>query len=141
MDSHLVTVEVGVESGTSQWMKLDSLTLDEFRLEGLDTKTVQCWCTVQQNGMTLHHILKNIPDNRLTTVHNLLGALHCLHDTTLDELTDDKRLVELCCHQFRQTALAHLQLWANNDNRTCRIVNTLTEQVLTETSLLTLQRV
>ena len=137
--SHLVTVEVSVERRTCQRVKLDSLTLDELRLESLNTETVQCRCTVQQNGVTLHHVLKDIPDDRLTTVHNLLGALHCLHDTALDELTDDERLVELGCHQLWQTAFTHLQLRTYDDNRTSRVVNTLTEQVLTEAALLTLQ--
>ena len=68
--------------------------------------------------MTLHHVLKDIPDNRLTTVNDLLGALHRLHDTALNELTDNERLVELGGHQFRQTALTHLQLRTYNDYRT-----------------------
>ena len=79
---------------------------------------MQCRGTVQQNGVTLHHILKDIPDDRLTTVNDLLSTLHRLHDTALDELTDDKRLVELGSHQFRQTALTHLQLRTYDDNRT-----------------------
>ena len=116
VDSHLVTVEVGVERSTSQRMELDCLTLDELRLEGLDTETVKRRGTVKENRMTLHHILKDIPDNRLTTVNDLLGALHGLHDAALDELADDEWLVELCCHQLRKTALAHLQLRTNDDN-------------------------
>ena len=116
--SHLVTVEVGIECRTCQRVQLDSLTLDEFRLESLDTQTVQCRCTVQEHGMTLHDVLEDIPDDGLTTVDNLLGRLHRLHDSALDELADDERLVELGCHQLRQTALAHLQLRTDDDNRT-----------------------
>jgi hypothetical protein len=37
VNSHLVTVEVGIESGTNERVKLNSFTFDEFRLEGLDT--------------------------------------------------------------------------------------------------------
>ena len=116
--SHLVTVEVSVERRTCQWVQLDSLTLDQFGLECLDTQTVQCRCTVQQYRMSLHHILKDIPDNRLTAVYNLLSRLHRLHDTTLDELADDKRLIELGSHQLRKTALTHLQLRTYHDNGT-----------------------
>ena len=68
--------------------------------------------------MTLHHILQNIPDHGLATVDNLLGRLHRLHDTALDELADDERLVEFGGHQLRQTALTHLQLRTDDDNRT-----------------------
>ena len=119
VNSHLVTVEVGVERCTCQRVKLDSLTLDELRLECLDTETVKCRSTVEHNRMALHYVLEDVPDNRLATVDNLFGALNGLHDTTLDELADDERLVKLGCHKLWQTALAHLQLRTNDDNRTC----------------------
>ena len=35
----------------------------------------------------------------------------------------------------------HLQLWAYDDDRTCGVVYTLTEEVLTEASLLPLQAI
>ncbi len=141
MDSHLVTVEVGIERRTCQRMELDSLTFDKLRLECLDTKSVKRRGTVQEYRMSLHNILKNIPNYRLTTVYNLLCALNSLHYSALNKLTDNKRLVKFCCHKLWQTALTHLQLRTNDNNRTCRIVNTLTEKILTETSSLTLQRV
>ena len=141
VNSHLVSVEVGVERSTCQRMELNSLALDKFWLECLNTKTVKCRGTVEHYGMTLHHVLKNIPNNGLAAVNNLLCTLDSLNDTTLDELANDKWLVELSCHQFGQTALTHLQFRTYYDYRTSRIVNTLTEKVLTETSCLTLQRV
>ena len=118
VNSHLVAVEVGVESGTCQRMELYGLAFDKLRLEGLDTKTVKCRSTVEKHGVTFHHILKDVPDDRFPAVDYLLGALHCLHDTALDELTYDERLVELGSHQLRQTALSHLKLRTNDDNRT-----------------------
>ena len=119
VDGHLVTVEVGVERSTCQRMELDCLTLDKLRLECLDTKTVKCRGTVQKHRMTLHHVLEDIPDYRLTAVYDLLGTLDRLHDAALNELADDERLVELGCHKLRQTTLAHLQLRTYNDYRTC----------------------
>src|SRR5699024_4675548 len=44
-------------------------------------------------------------------------------------------------HFLGQTALIHLQFGAYNDNGTARVVNTLAQQVLTETALLTLEHV
>ena len=73
VNSHLVTVEVGVERSTSKWVELDSLTLDELWLECLNTKTVKCRSTVQENWVSLHHILKDIIDDRLTTVNDTLS--------------------------------------------------------------------
>ena len=78
VDSHLVAVEVGVESRTCQRVQLNSLTLDELRLEGLDTQTVQRRSTVEEHGVALHHILQDVPDDGLTAVDNLLGRLHGL---------------------------------------------------------------
>ena len=141
MDGHLVTVEVGVERRTCQRMQLDGLALDELRLESLNTKTVKSRGAVQHDRMTFHHILEDVPDDWLTTIHDFLGALDCLHDTALDELADDERLVKLGRHQLRQAALAHLQLRPDNDYGTGRVVDTLAEEVLTETSLLALQGV
>ena len=141
MDSHLVTVEVSVERSTSKRMQLDSLTLNELWLESLNTETVKCRSTVQKYWVTLHHILKDIIDNRFTTVNDTLCRLNSLDDATLDELTDNEWLIELCCHKLWQTTFAHVKFWTYNDNGTCRIVNTLTEEVLTEATSLTLQRV
>ena len=122
-------------------MELDSLTLDEFRLERLDTETVKCRGTVEEHGMTLHHVLKDVPDYRFAAIDDLLCTLHGLHDAALYEFADNERLVKLGSHEFRQTALAHLQFRTYDDYRTCRVIDTLTEKVLTEASLLTLERI
>ncbi len=122
-------------------MELDSLTLDHLRLEGLDTETVKCRSTVQEDGMALHDVLEDIPYDRILAVYDLLSALNRLDDTALDELTDDEGLVELSGHILRQTALVHLQLRADDDDRTGRVVDTLTEEVLTEATLLTLEAI
>ena len=119
VNSHLVTVEVGVERCTSQWVQLNGFTLDEFRLEGLNTQTVQCWSTVQEHGVTLHHVFQDVPDNWFAAVNNALGTLHSLHNAALNELADDEWLVELCSHELRKTTFAHFQFRTNHDNRTC----------------------
>ena len=116
VNSHLVTIEVGVERCTSQRVELDSLALDHLWLECHHRQTVKRRSTVQKHRVTFHHVLKNIPNHRLTAVHDLLSTLNCLHDATLDELADDKRLVELSSHQLRQTALTHLQLRTDDDH-------------------------
>ena len=118
MHGHLVAVEVGIERRTCQGMQLDGLALNHLGLEGLNAETVQRRGTVQQDRMSLHNVLENIPDHRLTAVNNLLCALHRLHNAAFDELADDERLVELCCHQLGNTALAHLQLGTDHDDGT-----------------------
>ena len=139
--SHLVAVEVGVERRTCEWVELDCLTFDKLRLECLNTEAVQCWCTVEEHWVALHYVFENIPNHWFLAVHNLLGALHSLHNAALNELADNEWLVKLCRHVFWNTTFAHLQFRTYNDYRTCRIVDTLTEEVLTETPLLTLEAV
>ena len=139
VDSHLVSVEVGVERRTGERVELYGLALDELGLEGLYAKTVKRRGTVEEHGVALHHIFENVPDHRFAAVDNLLCALYGLHYAALYELAYDERLVELGSHQLRQTALAHLELRAYDDYRTGRIVDTLTEKVLAETSLLALE--
>ena len=91
--------------------------------------------------MSFHYVFQNIPDHRFLTIYNLLCRFHCLNDTTFNELTDNKRLIKFGSHQFRNTALTHLQFRTNDNYRTCRVVNTFTQQVLTETSLFTFQAI
>src|SRR5690606_14314623 len=81
VNRHLVTVEVGVKRRTHQRVKLDSLTFDQHRLEGLDTKTVQRRSTVQQYRVTLEYVFKDIPNHRILAVDDLLRRLHCLYNS------------------------------------------------------------
>jgi len=141
VNCHLVTVEVGVESRTDERVQLDCLAFNQLRLEGLDTQPVKCWCTVQQHRVTLENVLEDIPDNRILAVNDLLRALYSLDDAAFNELADHKRLVELGCHILRDTCLVKPEFRAHNDNRTCGVVNPLTEKVLAEASLLALEAV
>ena len=141
MNSHLVSIEIGIECRTCQWMQLDGFAFDQFRLESLNAKTVKCRSTVKENRMTFHHILQDIPNNWFTTVNDLFRTLNRLYNASLYQFTNNKRLVKFGSHQFWKTALAHLQFRPDNDYRTCRIVNTFTKKILAETSLLSFQRV
>ncbi len=47
MDGHLVTIKVGVECRTSEWVQLNGLTFYHSWLECLDAKPVQGRRTVQ----------------------------------------------------------------------------------------------
>ena len=120
-------------------MQLDGLALDHTGLEGLDTQTMQGRCTVEKHRMTLHHVLKDVPDDGIPAVYDLLCALYGLHDAALDELADHERLVKFCGHEFRETALVHIEFGADDDNGTGAVVNTLTKEVLAEAALLTLE--
>ncbi len=141
MHGHLVTVEVSVEGFADERVNLDGLTVDEHGLESLNTQTVQSRCAVKQHGVLSNNAFQDVPHDRTTTLHHALGALDVLSNLCLDESLHDKGLKELQRHHLWQATLVQFQLRAHHDDGTTRVVNALSEQVLTESSLLTLQHV
>ncbi len=139
--SHLVTVEVGVEGRRDQRVQLNSLAFDQTRLEGLNTKAVECRSTVEEDRMTVDDGIEDVPHFCCLLLYLLLGALDRLAVSTLDQLTNDKGLEQLHSHVLRQAALVQLEFRTNDDHRTTRIVDALTEQVLTEAAGLALERI
>ena len=91
--------------------------------------------------MLADHLFENVPDHRLLAFDHLLGRLDRGGQPHRFELVEDERLEELERHQLRQTALMELQLRSDDDDRTSRIVDTLAEQVLAETSALALDHI
>ena len=82
------------------------------------------------------------PERLGTLALNLaLRCLDVLGEVLVDQALHDEGLEEFQSHLLRQTTLVHLQLRTNNDNGTTRVVDALTKQVLTETSLLALEHV
>ena len=76
-----------------------------------------------------------------TTLDHAFCRLDVLSKLKVDKALHDERLEKFKCHQFWKTTLVQTQSWPYHDDGTTGIVNTLTEKVLTETSLLTLQHV
>ena len=126
MNRHLVTVEIGVESCRYQWVKLDSFPLDHLRLECLNTKSVKRRRTVQKNWVSFHHILQNIIYNRFFSVDNSFRRFYRFYDSSFYQFSDNERLIKLCCHILRNTALMKLKLWPYDDNRTRRVIHPFT---------------
>ena len=141
MDSHLVTIEVGVVSRAGQRMQLQGMALGEDRLEGLDAEAVQRRCTVQEHRMLLDDVFEDIPDFWTRALHHALCALDVVRSARSDELLHDERLEELECHDLRQAALVQLELRTDDDNGTAGVVDALAEQVLAEAALLALEHV
>ena len=55
MNCHLIAVKVGVECRANQRMQLNRLALNQHRLKGLNTQTVQRRRTVQHHRMLADH--------------------------------------------------------------------------------------
>ena len=138
---HLVTIEVGIECRADQRMQFDSPAFPKDRFESLDTETMQCRGTVEENRMFLNDIFQDIPYFIADTFNLFLGILDISSNTLFNEFLHDEGLKQFQCHFLRQTALMHFQFRTDNDNGTAGIVNTFTEEVLTETALFPLQHV
>ena len=119
-------------------MKLNRLTFNKNRLKCLNTETVQGRSTVQHNGMLFNDILEDIPYPLIEPFHHLLRILNVMGLTGVYQLFHNERLKELNRHLFRHTALINLQFRSYDDNGTSGVVYTLSEKVLTETTLLSL---
>ena len=141
VNSHLVTIEVGVIGRTNQRVQLDRFTFDQDWLKCLDTQTVQSWCTVQQYRVFADHFVQDIPNDSFFTLNHFLSGFDGGGQATQFQLAVDERFEQLQSHFLRQTALMQTQVWTYGDYRTTGVVNTLTEQVLTETTLLTFDHV
>ena len=141
MDSHLVTVEVGVVCRTSQRMQLQCAAFGEYRLECLNTKAMQRRGTVQENWMLFNNAFQLIPNFRLGTLYHAFCRFNIMCLTGSDQPLHNKRLKEFQSHFLRQAALMEFQFRAYDDNGTAGVVNALTQEVLTETALLTFQHI
>src|SRR5699024_11360131 len=78
MHSHLVTIEVCVERLTHQRVQLNGLTLDQLRLERLNTQAVQCRSTVEHHVMSVDDLFEHVPDLGAATLHYAHGGLDVL---------------------------------------------------------------
>src|SRR6267378_4179343 len=64
-----------------------------------------------------------------------------MHVAKFFETPNDKRLEQDQRHLLRQSALMQLEFRSDNDDRTTRVINALSKQVLPETSTLALEHI
>ena len=138
---HLVAVEVRVERRAYERMKFDGSAFHEHGLESLNTQSVKGRRAVQKHGMILDDVFENVPYLGLHSLDGTFRALDILADTHFDELAEHEGLEKFERHFLRKTALIKFKLRSYDYNGTSGIVHALTEQVLTETPLLTAKHV
>src|SRR5476651_2027305 len=141
VNSHLVTIEVGVICRTNQRVQLDRFTFDQNRVKRLDTQTVQGWCTVQQYRVFADNFVQDIPNDSFFALNHFLSGFDGGGEATQLQFAVDERFEQFQCHFLRQTTLVQTQVWTYGDNGTTRVVDTFTQQVLTETTLFTFNHV
>ena len=86
--------------------------------------------------MLLDDHFERVPDFGGRTLHHLSCGLNICNSLGFNQAFHNKGLEKLQRHFLRNAALVHFKLGSYNYNRTAGIVNTLTEQILTEASLL-----
>ena len=91
--------------------------------------------------MLLDNLFENIPHLRLQTLYHLLRVFDIVRCAICHQLLHNERLEQLDRHFLRQTALVNFQFRSDYDNGTSGIVDTFSEQVLTETTGFTLQHI
>ncbi len=122
-------------------MQLNRFSFNQNRLECLNAQPVQCRRPVQQHRMLTNHFFENIPDFRPLFLDHPLRSLNGGRHSVEFELRVDERLEELKRHLLRQATLMQQQFRSNDNHRTTGIIDTLTEQVLTEPALLAFQHI
>src|SRR5664280_475122 len=110
MNSHLVSVEVGVEGGAYERRDLDSLLIDKHGFKSLDRQAVEGRRTVEQNDVAFDDLLQNVPHFWRGLLDNVLGDLHAADDAFTHEPVDDMWLEQFERHLLRNTALTDLEL-------------------------------
>ena len=91
--------------------------------------------------MLANNLRENVPDLWRLSLNHLLGRFNSTRKAAMLELTEDKRLEQFKRHFLGQTTLMQLQSRTGYNYRTTGVIHTLTEQVLTETTLLTFNHV
>ncbi len=91
--------------------------------------------------MLFDHLLQRIPDFRTHPLNHSLCGFDIARRAVIYQRLHYEWLEQLERHFLWKTTLMKLQLRTNNDNRTSRVVNTLSEQVLAEATFLTLKHV
>ena len=141
MYRHLVAVEVGVKSGTHQRMDLNGAAVDEYRFERLNTEPVQGRGPVEQYRPFLDYFFQDVVYLGLGSFHQSPCTLDIRRQSLCYEPAHDERLEQFQGHTARQAALIQLEFGAANDYRASGVIDTLTEQVLAETSLFAAEHV
>src|SRR6266851_1456245 len=96
---------------------------------------------IEQDRMTLGHFIENVPDLGRLALDHLFCAAHGVHVAEILEPANNKRLEKHERHLLRQATLMQLQLGADDNNGTARVIDTFAKQVLAETATLALEHV
>ncbi len=139
MNGHLVSVEVRVERGTHERVNLDSVTFDEGRSERLNTESVESRGSVKEHILSCDDVFEDRPYLRDALLDESRRASNVVCKLSLEQLADDERLEELKRHVLWKSALVESEVRTDDDHRSSRVVHSLSEEVSSEETLLSLE--
>ena len=141
VNGHLVTVEVRIETFADQGVQVDGIAFDECWFEGLDTHAVERRVSVQKHGVVADDLFEDIPNFVIFAFEHFLCGLDRVGMPEVFEFSDDKRLVEFQSDLLGQSALVETQTWSDDDHRAGRVVDSFSEKVFAEPTLLALDHI
>src|SRR3989344_2729811 len=118
VDGHLVAVEVRVESGTDQRVKLDGVALDENGPERLDALTVEGRSAVEENVFALDGFFKDFPDLGNAVFDEAACAADVEGELSREKPRNHEGPEKLERHVLRKTALVELEVRADDNDGT-----------------------
>src|SRR3990167_4745574 len=139
VDGHRIAVEVGVVCGAYKRMHLYSVALDENRAERLNRLAMKCRRAVEEHVLALDSLFENRPDFRRLVFDEAAGAADVVCEFAREKALDHEWAEEFEYHVLRQSAFVELKIGADDNDGAARVVDTLTEKVLTEIAMLAFQ--
>src|ERR1044071_392108 len=107
-------------------MDPNRFTFDQLWFKGLNGKTVQSRGTIQKHRMTSGDFVENVPYLGCLAFDHLLRTAYCVHVAEIFQPANNERLEKNQSHFLRQTALIQLELGADDNNRSARIIDAFT---------------
>ena len=139
MNGHCVSVEVCIVRRTDERVHLDRVTFDQYRTECLDRLTVKCWCAIEKYVFAFDRFFEDRPDFGCLIFDETAGAADVVCEFTLQESCDHEWAEKFEHHVLWKTAFIECEIRSDDDDRAAGVVDALTEQVLAEIPVLTLE--
>ncbi len=116
MNSHLVTIEVGVEGRTHERVQLDSITFNQTRPECLNTLTVKRRCTVKKHVLAGNCLFENLPYLWYTVFDQAACTTDVEGELAREKTLDDEWAEEFKHHVLWKPAFIERQIRSHDDN-------------------------
>src|SRR3989338_2895392 len=139
MHSHRVAVEVGVVCGAYEWLNLNRVAFYENGAERLNRLTEERRSAVEEHELAFDSLFENRPDFRRLVFDEAAGAADVVCEFAREKALDHEWAEEFEYHLLRQSAFVELKIGADDNDGAARVVDTLTEKVLTEIAMLAFQ--